>query len=140
MPIERFMHPLFEHHRIGVCLDADLEVEALVDIEVAVQRLDPGIHRVAALIEEIELWAGLLVSGEYLRQALLELVADDIALLAQDRIFVEPAEADDVVEPLELGLNVGHGDLLVKYLFRLSKAENGRCCQRKYVRKIIRFA
>jgi len=48
------------------------------------------------------------VCGEHFRQARLELVANDIALLAQDRIFVEPAEPNGGVELLELGLDVGH--------------------------------
>jgi len=74
----------------------------VVDIEVAVQRLDSDIHRVAALIQEIELWAGLVVSREDFWQALLKLLANDIALLAQDLVFVISAQANGVVELLEL--------------------------------------
>jgi len=54
------------------------------------------------LVQEIKIWAGFLVSGEYFRQARLEFVPNDITLLAQDRIFIEPAEADAVVKLLEL--------------------------------------
>ena len=86
----------------GVRVDADLEVQSVVDIEVAVQRLDSDIHRVAALIQEIELWAGLVVSREDFWQALLKLLANDIALLAQDLVFVISAQANGVVELLEL--------------------------------------
>jgi hypothetical protein len=102
------INPLLQNDRI-VLVGTDVDVQSLVNINIALDGLDRGPHLIASLVFEVEVGNLLVVGFEDLGQFLFKPVPDSVPLFAECLLLFETAESYFPVKFLKVLLDICHG-------------------------------